>query len=531
MGRGEMERVPAGNSRRVSVGAILWSVVVILFGAGSIGSQCNPIIAALENECGCTGNQESICGECVTPLGAGAGDCTDECGKRPCSVGLLCFNGQCSPFPPQANHGVGLAARCEAAAEQAPGTNSCGTGLYCRSRNCPFGNGFNDGYDHCSAYALQGETCGSTDSNGLPCGECEPGAQCVNGVCAVSCGGPGSGPGPGGDCAQMCGGAFPHCIATGSFEGDIESTDVYGGSCYLTCGNGVGAACSPASPCCDLGNACGNGRCCETPDSYTLSQLQCRSNSDCCNPAPGNPNGQVCAPNGNGANTCQGCFGIGSGKPCSSVAECCGGGSSRCGPTAAGGASVCLACVAEGQKCFPGTNGSDECCSGLTCQNGLCVTSPGGKCSVDADCPSNAPKCLCGECVDATQYALGDSCNPNADKNASCLCGQVTSGATCAAAANSAEDRCCLAPLQHCTNVLDCCNPPPCNCNGGGGGSGIVCSAPQPGQKQGVCCIPIGSGASGPRCSLTNDICCPGSKCTQTTFNGQTYTYCAPSGG
>lgn len=385
---------------------------MVLFGALNIGSACNPIIATLENECGCTGSQQSICGNCVKPVQQG-GQCTGECGAHPCAVGLFCDDsGTCISVSILPGFGIGTAAKCNAAQERAANLNTCGTGLYCRSQQCLFGNGFRDNSDHCSAYAQQGDACGSTDSSGLPCAECEPGTGCVNGVCAASCVGHGGGPA---DCANMCGGQIPVCLALGTdSNGDVETTDTSSGSCYRNCGSGVGAACGAATPCCDVGNACGaNGQCCETPDTT----VACNP-GDCCGQDNGSP-GYVCrpqsAPTGGGAgpNVCVPCE-ASNGADCTDKSQCCQAKGYRClPPLEAAGQTTCQTCHETDTYC----GGDSDCCSGK-CTANKCAP----QCNENAPCtvPGAKGPCAAGkmDCTTDPQHpTCKSSYTPTSDNN------------------------------------------------------------------------------------------------------------------
>jgi hypothetical protein len=433
--------------RRPTLGGIIAFMTVVVFAGLNMGSACNPIIAALDNECGCSAPQQSICGACATPANEGQ-SCTDECGAHPCAFGLFCTSDHvCSSnaLGGLLGLGTGDAAVCNAQQEQQLQLNSCGTGFYCRSQLCLFGNAFNDGKDHCSPYALQGEACGAVDQSGLPCGQCQPGTQCINGTCAAPCTGPGSGPGPDGDCQTMCGGAFPDCLSLGTdSQGSPETEDNFDGFCYASCA-ARGATCTSAKPCCDLGNACGpTGTCCETPDTYPLSGTQCGGSADCCP-------GYVCArTTGDAPTTCQGCHGKDS--YCAANSDCCSG----------------LACNQETNECERALDGS--CNTDYDCANGscACVQDGTGVCALPLGagqtCPSRAGTCLCqlgggpsAQCGKNGLCCLGGCAACRLDSD---CCGYSSTGGKIRCLADSGPGsiaKCCGTANAACQTTSDCC--------------------------------------------------------------------------
>jgi len=323
---------------------------------------------------------------------------------------------------------------------------NCGTGFYCRSKSCP--ESIADGYDHCSAYAQQGAPCDTKDT----CEQCEPGTQCTNGVCAASCASSQA-------CKQACNGQFPLCIATGTNNGSVESKGNSQGSCYASCGSGVilfpgghaGGACNAASPCCDLGNACAvppqsgvalpSGTCCETPDSYTLSGIQCTSNGDCCA-------GYLCRQQGSvsagGPSACVSCDSTNNNKNgCTADSQCCQASGYKClPPTGASGPTTCQTCHNDATYCGKGS----DCCSG-NCNCHVCVpagTSAGAGTMVcttaqlntninGVACTSGCDCCAgtaCGNWIGTgdTCFCLyrGDACGGSGPERAPCCPGAGT---------------------------------------------------------------------------------------------------------
>ncbi len=464
----------------------------------NLGVNCNPVGGGGGfGECNCTAPQDSICGQCRTPVGLGQ-PCKGECSQTPCASGLLCSGGTC--VDTLNFSGTGPGAICGVFPNAA---TNCGTGFYCRSKSCP--ESIADGYDHCSAYVQQGDACGASD----PCEQCEPGTSCVDGFCAASCNGTGSAA----DCAVMCGGQLPLCLALGTDgSGDPENIGDpldNGGYCYRTCASGTGAACNGANPCCDFGNACAGGSCCQTDNSYKLGGNQCSSNGDCCA-------GYLCRQQQNGVisaggpSACVSC-GLTNGTNCTTDSQCCQGSGYHClQPSGGPGQTTCQTCHHDDTYC----GGGSDCCSGQ-CTMNLCVP----KCNEGASCTVPGAK---GPCAAGKMDCTTDPQQP-----------------TCKSSYMPTSDANCNGKDEDCDGVIDngyvptACMTTPTGCQAGFQAPGmtkcepgnssadhVVCvaTACTPTSSQGCYCLGGDDGTcgwtgTGNGCIPGQDVCTPGYVC------------------
>jgi hypothetical protein len=305
------------GSRSFSFSALVALLLAVCLG----GPACGPSGCMTPAPCGeaaCRAPEVPACIKlCVTPVPRGKPCSLDPCDQNgTCDIGLTCRLGENGTSTCEIlAGGGGPAATCNG--DNLPGSESCETGLYCRSsRRCPGVT-----RTECSFEGVEGAACDSTwiAPFCLPCG---PGLDCVaptGGTCTNIESSPCT-------CRATCS-SSADCPCDGSRCPTSPPQGVGGvqepvGYCYM-CDALGDLGCSDQVPCCD-GSECyvssagtHESRCC------LAGGKQCSSTSDCCPQrlADGAPVDVICGPSRPGAeNTCQGCHDIGA--FCLTSAEC-----------------------------------------------------------------------------------------------------------------------------------------------------------------------------------------------------------------
>ncbi|CAN5330650.1 hypothetical protein BH09MYX1_BH09MYX1_32250 [soil metagenome] len=248
-------------------------------------TQCEPTPASC-NAATCSSNQVRVClDKCATVVEPNARCNLDLCASsaRICGVGYFCH-----PNPSDPGFGT-CSPNFQGLGAQNCTSDSCGTGLYCRSGQCN-----TNGKATCSLPVQSGTACDSNMGDGAKCAPCEPGTTCVKGFCAHACTNDDS------------------CPCNAGYKCATATADAVPGYCYQCRNNGQ--ACDTKNttgsfkPCCD-GSICqtrGTDQACCTP-----KDAACTTGGDCCN-------GLYCS----GAKNCGACVGVGGG--CTEDAACCG---------------------------------------------------------------------------------------------------------------------------------------------------------------------------------------------------------------
>ena len=421
---------------------------------------CECIFHPCSNGC-CAFGQKCHGGQCCTAdcVGKQCGDdgCGGECPG--CPQGMECDDGQCVCQPDCAGRDCGpdgcggtCTPGCSGALYcSAQGTCECAVVL-CGGSCCSAGQICANG--QCCAPSCAGKNCGA-DGCGADCGLCDPGVNCVDGVCQAPC--------------------EPDC------DGKICGLDGCGGSC----GGCVNATCDLDGTCaCDPGT---------TP---------CGAN--CCAPGQACHQGACCAP------ACAGkeCGPDGCGGECSSCANGwdCQTGICVCQPACAGKECGLDGC---GGTCAPGCTGNENCQEG-TC---TCLNVPCG----DACCPPghwcDSGQCACpAECTgkECGPDKCGGTCPPGCGTNQHCTEGQCfCDGAACGES--------CCDPGQGCYQGACCapdCEGKICGPNGCGGSCGL-CGSEQECVDGQCTCDDVVCGAA---CCESFQVCDQGACCTPACF-------------
>ena len=384
--------------------------------------------------------EKAVAGPCKAPYDACVGGCAPQCGGKQCgSDGCGGSCGQCGPGASCTPTGL-----CKPSGDCQPGATQCinggvatctPNGTWSPAKACPDGQSCQGGVCKpgvCTPKCA-GKQCGP-DGCGGSCGQCKPGATCVQpGVCQQT----GCQPG-----AVKCdGNVVMSCGPDGSwFPTDKcpPGTTCSNGACVgggMTCAEVAKCAlsCPPGAIDCIFG--CQDGA---TPEAAAQFEELVFCVMDVCDPSdpacfeealygPCGPQWDICsggctAQCGNkqcGPDGCGGSCGVcKAGTVCSPLGQCVGGG---CQP----GQVKCSGNLV--QTCTQ--NGTwitvQQCPANATCKNGECI--PGG-------CQPGATQCsgnLIQTCTDAGTWATVAQCPPNATcSNGKCIASGCKPGST-----------------------------------------------------------------------------------------------------
>jgi hypothetical protein len=521
-------------SRAAALAALLGATLVA---AGCVDfGGCAPVPGGKPVGAACAAAEECRSLVCLPVVGV----CSQECSERPCPAGTRCQDAgahghwclpedapcvpRCADRPCGAADGCGGA--CPACAGERRASAPAGVEPPCRphaTRRCLDDDAWwFDGCGQpeqligvCPAYCWRGEcvdcwpacddrACGADPRCGLRCGECGPGAACVQGRCVPDGGDPclgrECGPGADGRSCGACEGAYRRCDEDGRCvpgcdeDGDCgpagrcdpatqtctcaEGTTTCGGPCAdLTRDR---AHCGGCDRHCEPGTSCQDGRCvvdCRQPGSTCPAHAACDPTSGRCDCDPDyRPCVDGCWPLDDLAHCgflCEGC------PPRVYATAACTDGD--CAYTCEDGYRYCqfacrpcpregvaetrcdrAACVKE--SCLPGYRGCGPACApcpagaiGTACDGRTCVATfcgaglraCGGVC---VPCPAGAveTECVDGACVETP-------CEPPRRRCAG-VCRSCPTGATattCAGPLCAATD--CAAGRRPCEGICAPC--------------------------------------------------------------------------
>ena len=507
--------------------------------------QNNTNCGVLNEACCTDGNTPcqgtgTVCfgGRCRTTQEVGCGGPGAICCQSAnCASGLQCSENRCN---------TGDTAICEDLGNACSTPSACcGGAAACRSTEV-------NGADKCCSRAgqmarTQGECCGMLSFSSGTCNALQPGAPCLaDSDCASrKCDG-----GTRTSVGRCCGEAGAMCTS---------SQECCGGAiCGLSAGRNVcllqvGAECRSASDC--ISGRCEGGRC-------TTSRLgeRCRVGTEDCDSGTQcqgigelgtcSQVGTTCTPIGNNCGTatqcCAGafcdveldkCVAVGScldlGRGCvPGGRECCG------GLTCDSGLRACIRrpspCKQVGEVCTFTDFGDDECCGTSFCDGftGRCTAAPtcrsrGEACggAISQPCCTGLT-CNSGVCGTPTAGCReqDDSCNLAAPSDECC------SGSFCYSLTSTCEDFSCQLMQQPCDSFTDCCGryAPAvwCRPTFSSGGTNTVCCG-GPGQRvnsSADCCGGLVRNATTQQCMKRNrgepcldDRDCNSNDCNETS--------------
>ena len=405
----------------------------------------------------CPSGQACVKGVCqqVTPLPGPGKNCTAD-GK--CQPPAFCVKAQNGSF---CTVGCQVDTDCQGIAEfkggccvSAGGTSRvCVPSQYCGTPGrCQTANDCQPGQQCINGVCTTPSKCRSD-------ADCKKGLTCVKGVCTTSL------PGPGKTCVRAQGCQAPaicvgdqsgnnFCSLICKTQNDCQHVAEFKGGCCLQAGGNT-YVCAPSRYCgssgncsgdrdCPAGQRCVNGRCTTALPGPGVACL----NGKCAS-------GAMCVKTSDGQQLCT----IG----CSTDANC-----TRI-PTFSGGcclklsgAAYCMLqryCSSSGRlcathancpsgqqcirgRCTPGACLSDtDCPVGESCSNGRCGSGP-APCRTNADCPTGQ-MCQSGRCVNGT---------PPCRSNAECPRGQVCQSGQCVAGGRPCQSARDCGPNQQCVN-------------------------------------------------------------------------------
>lgn len=300
----------------------------------------------------------------------------------------------------------------------------------------------------------QGQTCGygaatpvtalvpATSTN---YGQCCNQMACVNGVCQP----------PEQQCnerGQFCG------YGPRTFTTNYQNPTYYGECCGDDqCLNGY---CSPpAQNCVDTGGTCGYGTTYTTvaaPPSANYYGTCCEG--DYCSMGRCTPNqgcsgqGQTCAVGQ--ISCCEGleCKGTTCVKPCTLAGDKCTYDADCCEGYCLGGVCSTQCIGTEGSTCTPGVR---DCCSGMTCSNGHCLSTckKSGTCDKDSDC--------CDDYYCSANKVCTERITPGCQTSGSCAVGAAVccTGYYCSDNLVCTPNPTCGGYGADCVQTSDCCSP------------------------------------------------------------------------
>lgn len=396
-----VKRWGAGSSRRGLLKTIMGAGIGGALAAAGVGD------AAAARRCRSLGNVCSRNGDCCSAACAPASTtgrrlCACGDGLKPCNGGCIssdacCTNADCAALAGPCVQGVCDRSTSACVAQPLAVGHACDDGNPCTV------NAACDRQRHCS---------------GTP-KSCPPGDACNDERCDPSTG---------------------QCVTQMKTNGTACTLD--GVDSCVTPSSCQAGICTAGSPVCQ-------GKCGTITDA-------CGRAIDC----GGCPTGQVCG--GGAANICGACVADCAGK-CGGVSDGCGGSCvSDCGASIGENKrcdnGVCVACVSGNQQCG-GTHG--ECCFGLFCERGVCISQCGSDCA--------------GKCAGEDNGCGGTCGNPCAQSQTCCKGQCCSAGQTCCGGACCEANQTCCGGDTCCPVGQTCCGGTCATCPVGGSCIGATC--------------------------------------------------------